>query len=226
MTKWGEGKIERVCEYCGNKFLRYKAWVKNRNNRGGVYCSKPCQTKGRPKRSKVIRPHFCKECDNLFYRRKGNGGTNEYCSIKCMAVNRGRRFSKENHPNWKGGVSERTHEDRIVVVRAIRKIGKCERCGSTERLQGHHKKSYAKFPELRTDPSNIEVVCENCHAKEHPELEAFIRKVPHKERFEKICMKCGRQYKTRSKKSLFCSHICLFSMPPAMRKKTKWQSNG
>ncbi|SRR5258706_7655790 len=225
MTKWGEGNIERVCEFCKETFITYKAWTKGRGGRGGIFCSIECRIKGRKSKGITFIEFICRECDKPFKRRKGGTGKGNYCSRKCAGLARSRLFSGANHPCWRGGISERTHADRIIIKRAIRLTGKCEHCGSTERLQGHHKKSYADFPELRKDPKNIEVVCEDCHAKEHPELEAFIRKIPHKQRFEKVCIVCGKQYKTKSEKSLFCSHVCLFSLPPSMRK-IKWQKNG
>lgn len=82
----------------------------------------------------------------------------------------------ENHPKWNGGSSERTHATRVVIRKIVKLRGKCERCGSTENLQGHHKEPYSRVADRRADPENVEVLCVNCHALEHPELVNFILK--------------------------------------------------
>lgn len=43
----------------------------------------------------------------------------------------------------------------------------CQKCGSTENLEVHHKKPYAKYPKLRTVVSNGITLCKECHKKEH-----------------------------------------------------------
>jgi hypothetical protein len=35
----GDNKVECVCQYCGNVFVTYRAWVRKG---GGKYCSKQC----------------------------------------------------------------------------------------------------------------------------------------------------------------------------------------
>ena len=43
----------------------------------------------------------------------------------------------------------------------------CMHCGSSEKLQAHHIKSFADFPLLRTDLNNGITLCETCHKKIH-----------------------------------------------------------
>jgi len=46
--------------------------------------------------------------------------------------------------------------------------GGCASCGSTHRLQVHHKKPFHLFPELELEPSNLIVLCmdiDDCHLK-------------------------------------------------------------
>ena len=45
--------------------------------------------------------------------------------------------------------------------------GKCKKCKSTENLEAHHKKSFAKFSDLRFEVSNGEVLCSTCHDLKH-----------------------------------------------------------
>lgn len=222
MTKWGEGKVERICEYCNMPFFVYKAWTKGRQGRGGTFCSKECQIKGRIKKPPTKIEFRCKECNKIVSRTKHRIGKGEFCSILCMANYRGRMMAGSNHPKWNGGSSKRSHAERKIIKEQIKIIGKCEKCGSTDDLQGHHKLSYSKYPKLRTDPNNIEVICAECHAKEHPELEYFIKKKQGKPRYSKICRVCGTEYKAKSAKSTFCSHRCLFSLPPTKRKEINY----
>jgi len=45
--------------------------------------------------------------------------------------------------------------------------GKCERCGSTERLEAHHVLRWSDYPMGRFDINNGECLCHNCHTEEH-----------------------------------------------------------
>jgi 5-methylcytosine-specific restriction endonuclease McrA len=40
----------------------------------------------------------------------------------------------------------------------------CVKCGTTERLEVHHKIGIRKRPDLRLDPANLETRCVRCHA--------------------------------------------------------------
>ena len=44
----------------------------------------------------------------------------------------------------------------------------CQRCGSTEDLEAHHKVPYAGNLSLRYDVDNGITLCRNCHNMEHP----------------------------------------------------------
>lgn len=43
----------------------------------------------------------------------------------------------------------------------------CMLCGSTNNLVVHHKKSFADYPELRTELNNGITLCDSCHKKLH-----------------------------------------------------------
>lgn len=44
----------------------------------------------------------------------------------------------------------------------------CRRCGRwTEDLVMHHKRPRSLAPELRTEPSNLEPICPDCHTQAH-----------------------------------------------------------
>lgn len=165
--------IEQQCLVCGELFRTYAAWLR-RNGHGGLFCSKACQVIGRTKRPKTLIGCQCKHCGKEFHVRLGYGGTHEYCSLSCRSLAVSPKGSK--HSNWKGGSSERTHASKRVTRARVKEVGKCERCGATRRLQGHHKLDYAKHPLFRASKENIEVLCRSCHKKEHPQLSNFIEK--------------------------------------------------
>ena len=91
----------------------------------------------------------------------------------------------EKNPNWKGGKTlehliARTNWQarewkRLALERAsyqcqqcgVKDGWMCECCGTKVRLHVHHVKSFAKYPELRYDPENSEVLCPKCHFKIH-----------------------------------------------------------
>lgn len=58
--------------------------------------------------------------------------------------------------------------------RLITKVGKCEECGSTEKLTVHHKKKISIGG--TNHKNNLKVLCLNCHRKYHPlnEEDAFV----------------------------------------------------
>jgi 5-methylcytosine-specific restriction endonuclease McrA len=85
------------------------------------------------------------------------------------------RFSGENHPNWKGGVS-RAYKTGYYSVeyKGWRKSVFerddyiCTSCGFSGRsgyITAHHIKSFSKYPELRYDINNGITLCEECHKK-------------------------------------------------------------
>jgi hypothetical protein len=91
----------------------------------------------------------------------------------------------EKNPNWKGGLTEkhrairRSWQFRDWKQQSLERAkhtcerckvpdGKvCECCGTRVKLHVHHVKSFSKFPDLRFDPKNSEVLCPKCHFAEH-----------------------------------------------------------
>lgn len=89
--------------------------------------------------------------------------------------NKGRKFeqySKENHWNWKGGISRgyrkgykndnKYKQWRINVFQ--RDNWTCQNCNMRGTyLEPHHIKSWARFPELRYELDNGVTLCKECH---------------------------------------------------------------
>lgn len=164
----GRGSALLTCPVCSKEFNRPHAHLRGKTS----CCSYECSRKIKPKRTKVVIDYICQGCGKPFQRRKGYSGPGKYCSRICRC--KYAPLKKDKHHKWKGGVSERIWDSRKAIKDRFKEIKSCERCGSSDNLQGHHKKSYADHPELRANMDNIEILCTRCHADEHPRLRGMI----------------------------------------------------
>ena len=132
----------------------------------------------------------CLICGKRFWRKPFEiaGGNNKYCSKQCYGeaqrgikrpgVLRARLIGKDN-PNWRGGITPVTHsiryskearEWRENVFR--RDNWTCQHCGARSksnqyiRIEAHHIKPFATFPELRFVVDNGKTLCKKCHDRE------------------------------------------------------------
>lgn len=223
--KW-RPKVSKVCQYCGIPYTTFKAW-----DRGSKYCSRECTHAGR----RGVRPKTwartfkaCEECGNQFQVRRYRKETAKFCSYGCLAANRGRRMRGVLHPNWKGGISERTFQSRQIISILRRKSDTCARCNKQSRqLQGHHVVPVSMYPELEAFEDNIVLLCPDCHAGQHPKWKNMIV-FPRVRSGDLVpCEQCGRKTYApphRLGKKRFCSHECSrIALWKGNRKKT---SNG
>ena len=79
--------------------------------------------------------------------------------------------SKENHWNWKGGISANVHSPNHPEYKKWRSDvfsrdnWTCQTCQARGvYLEAHHIKSWAKYPELRYILENGVALCKPCHA--------------------------------------------------------------
>jgi len=95
------------------------------------------------------------------------------------------RWEGDKNPNWKGGVHHQNLKARATgeykqwrIAALAAKGNRCECCGVEQdtvcnccgvkiRLHVHHIKPFSKYPELRYEPLNAEVLCPRCHAARH-----------------------------------------------------------
>lgn len=165
MGKHGTGKVLKICLNCSKEFYA-------RKDRIGRFCSKSCCSSFLPKRFLRVKKN-CEVCKKEFEIKKYRINTALYCSSECR---RTRMPKKENHPSWKGGISERPYKVRKIIEQIKVVINKCQKCESKDNLQGHHIVPFAERPDLGCDKNNILILCSLCHSKEHPDIENFIRR--------------------------------------------------
>ena len=173
MGKWGTGLVLKVCGYCNVGF-------KARHDRKGRYCSRSCTAKANPPKSKKI-DKVCKSCGNIYKVKKYKDGKTSYCSMICMHSHQPKPVpsnqpKRENHWNWKGGISPRHPSQAQAIVELKRVYKECQKCGSSKNLHGHHIIPYTDRPDLGAEKSNIIIICSKCHALEHPRYAHLILK--------------------------------------------------
>jgi hypothetical protein len=145
-------------------------------------------TRGRWPRNGAI--FGCWICGKPFYRklRDIKKGDNKFCSRECYfewqkgksktIINPAEKSGAYN-PNWQGGITPtntliRNGQDMIDWRNAIfeRDNWTCQKCGARSkanqyiRIEAHHIKPFAKFPELRFVIDNGITLCKKCHSKE------------------------------------------------------------
>lgn len=142
----------------------------------------------------------CEVCTHQFWRKpcEIKKGNNRFCSKKCYfqyqigrkkdLSNRRKLIGDKNH-NWKGGI---TSENKKMRHSADYRIWResvfkrdnwiCQSCGKRSksneylRIEAHHIKPFAAFPELRLSIDNGETLCKKCHDKKPKGKEIYIIK--------------------------------------------------
>lgn len=80
------------------------------------------------------------------------------------------------HWDENNGIAETAHKRISYKYRkwretVLKRDGyKCTNCGSSKKLNVHHIKEWAKYPNLRYDIENGKTLCEKCHKELHKRL--------------------------------------------------------
>ena len=106
------------------------------------------------------------------YLRKSNRHQRKSCG--CLIAIRSAERKGANHPSYNPDLTDDQRQHRAFDranyrwTRAVLKRDKsCQRCGTTDRLHVHHIYPYAWHPNLRTEPTNGIVLCNDCHRAYH-----------------------------------------------------------
>lgn len=152
---WKGGSVCMKCEKCGNKFYINKSASINRR-----FCSMKCYNKsGKNTKGRIWSDES---------RRKLSESMTGHNNPMWMKIG-------ELNPAWKGGVAKHNQMERLSkeIKQWKRKIYKrdkytCQKCDIRGgKLNAHHIKSFAEYPELRLDLENGITLCEECHKNIH-----------------------------------------------------------
>lgn len=133
----------------------------------------------------------CIHCEGIFYKKPNESKkyweTKKYCSKKCADVlflwkvgmspwNKGKKYPQITGPlnnKWKGGISSQNDKIRKSFIYKLWKKSvfekddyTCQECRKRGgKLNAHHLKPFATYPELRFAIDNGITLCIPCHRK-------------------------------------------------------------
>jgi hypothetical protein len=139
-------RVHKVCEICGQSFE-----VIDFRKETARYCSRACYYKAMLKVGSVTVNCAC--CGKSFQRSPSKVNATAYCSIECRGI-----ASRTSRPT-----SANTVRDWMDRRGALRQCSRCGYDARPEILVVHHKDR----DRSHNEPSNLEVLCPNCHALEH-----------------------------------------------------------
>ncbi len=156
-----------ACLHCGNLFQVRPGAAGTRK-----YCSASCHLEAQRRRVTLT----CVQCGVQFEAKPCEVPSRKHCSTACYAQWRSDNIRGPVNPSWKGGVTPAT-ERRVWVQnggRQWRRICRqrdrhlCLLCvvqteKRTRHLGVHHKASFTKYPELRSESANGASVCRHHH---------------------------------------------------------------
>ena len=175
--------VTKECPICGESFAVHKAHIARGQGR---YCSRVCARSGNPTRKRTRRAVQCHVCGKRFERHLSEMrkavGEHHFCSPECWY----KHNHGENHYLWAGGQHERMNSMATVWRNEVlaRDHGYCRICHTQDRLEVHHIRRFATYPDVRWDADNGVTLCHDCHVRfrnredKHIDFLAFVASVP------------------------------------------------
>lgn len=162
-----------VCKTCGKFFTVYN-YRKNTAKCCSIKCANIYFKKSmRGKNSTPKIKKYCQVCSKVFYVLPCRVHILKHCSIKCLSKFRSKQHKGIKNINWKGGVTSINEKIRKSIEYRLwreavfaRDNWTCQKCNKQGvKLNAHHIKRFADYPELRFAIDNGITQCEKCHNK-------------------------------------------------------------
>jgi len=154
-----------TCKNCGKKSTYHGKKATS------CFCSWKCYVDYHNKPNII-----CDYCGKIFRKSPSHIQNNNFCSKKCYGEWRSNNQKGKDNPRWKGGITPKHQKIRnskkfsIWRLNIYKKNGyTCQLCGEKNRkgktikLNAHHIKSFADYPEYRFDMDNGITLCKDCH---------------------------------------------------------------
>lgn len=148
---------DKICKHCGKTFYTPACYP------DAVYCSHECYSLDRWNGSRK-ETRNCIICKKPFTVTKAQ--VKVTCSNACNKKHKRNSHLGEKSHLWRGGKTAPYHTEwRVFRAMALERDDyKCVICGSTDRIQVHHKipYRYSKSHNL----NNLITLCRSCHSRE------------------------------------------------------------
>lgn len=118
----------------------------------------------------------CEICNKEYKVKESTFNTigSRFCSNECKYEFLF-KTKPENHPRWKGGISDKNQKERGSEKYKVWRLGvykrdfyTCQKCGKIgKNLNAHHVENWADNEDLRYDINNGLTLCELCHNTFH-----------------------------------------------------------
>jgi len=184
--------VEYECDYCSTVFEREPSLL-NANEKN--FCDKECHRKWQSECRPTEEHNWykggpaiveCVQCGDELERRPCKLERSEkfYCSVECESAHKTGRLTKENHPNWKGGVrydyGSNWHEQRAKRLEIdddqcviCEKSNAQEKIDTGSALTVHHIRPIREFAdttrsvdyEAANRIENLITLCKSCHRR-------------------------------------------------------------
>ena len=155
------------CGLCGDEFDVKPSVADDRR-----FCSRECLGSAtRPNREKKKVSVECDVCSDKFEVWPYRVESVKTCSLDCRAEYMSDIMRELDNPDIR-----KTREYRKWREAVFDKCNSCAECGATSSLNAHHIVPISEDESMATDVDNGKLLCVDCHAQKHPEIEELIRR--------------------------------------------------
>jgi len=164
LHEWREENAEKLAEYAA-----LGAPAREENGMKGV------TGEDNPQYNRVTTE--CANCGDTIHRKPSRAEEYDelYCGRACQGEHRSKRFTGQNHPNWRGGshlidAVKKQLQPPFSVVRDECRDAECKQCGSSDTLLDTHHIIPVSAGGTN-EKWNLMTLCRTCH----PTADSYVR---------------------------------------------------